>query len=138
MRSLRQAQAAARPFLASSGSLGPIGPVGPATGSLGGNGDAGGETATDASERVQPRLERAHLGRACEVCGNVYDKPIELTQNGKSHVFDSFECAIHALAPQCAHCGCRIVGHGMESDGRMFCCAHCAHARGVAGLRDRS
>jgi hypothetical protein len=42
-------------------------------------------------------------------------------------VFDSFECAIHALAPVCAHCQCRIVGHGMETDGKFFCCAHCAN-----------
>ena len=50
----------------------------------------------------------------CEVCGNEYDKAMEITQNGRVHVFDCFECAIHALAPSCAHCGCRIVGHGME------------------------
>jgi hypothetical protein len=31
------------------------------------------------------------------------------------------------LAPLCAHCGCRIVGHGVENDaGQMYCCAHCA------------
>ncbi len=43
----------------------------------------------------------------CEVCGNVYDKCFEVKMGGKTHVFDSFECAIHALAPTCAHCGCR-------------------------------
>jgi len=32
----------------------------------------------------------------CEVCGNEYDKTIEITRNGESHTFDSFECAIHA------------------------------------------
>ena len=50
----------------------------------------------------------------CEVCGNVYDKAFEVVMGSKSHVFDSFECAIHALAPACSHCGCRIVGHGVE------------------------
>jgi hypothetical protein len=46
--------------------------------------------------------------------------------------FDSFECALHAMAPTCAHCGCRIVGHGVEAPGgRCFCCAHCAEAAGV-------
>jgi len=30
--------------------------------------------------------------------------------------FDSFECAIHALAPTCENCGIRIVGHGLEKD----------------------
>ena len=40
----------------------------------------------------------------CEVCGNEYDKAIQVTKDGQEHVFDSFECAIHALAPVCAHC----------------------------------
>ncbi|HEX6636367.1 MAG TPA: hypothetical protein VF033_01820 [Steroidobacteraceae bacterium] len=76
----------------------------------------------------------------CEVCGNEYDKAFTITQGGASHVFDSFECAIHALAPVCAHCECRIVGHGMESDGKFYCCAHCAnHAEGMRpAMRDRA
>ena len=53
----------------------------------------------------------------CEVCGNDYDKAMEITVGGEAHTFDSFECAIHALAPTCAHCGCRIIGHGVEADG---------------------
>ena len=53
----------------------------------------------------------------CEVCGNEYDKAFELIAAGTSHIFDSFECAIHAIAPTCDHCGCKIVGHGMESQG---------------------
>jgi hypothetical protein len=43
----------------------------------------------------------------CEVCGNDYDKAFEVRVQGATHLFDSFECAIHALAPTCAHCGCR-------------------------------
>ena len=74
----------------------------------------------------------------CEVCGNVYDKTFEVTLAGQTHVFDSFECAIHALAPTCAHCGCRIVGHGVEASGSIYCCAHCASTTGVQGLRDRA
>ncbi|MDQ3933671.1 MAG: hypothetical protein M3340_03465 [Actinomycetota bacterium] len=74
----------------------------------------------------------------CEVCGNEYDKCIEITRDGESHVFDSFECAIHALAPQCAHCGCKIIGHGVEAGGTIYCCAHCASAEGVEGVRDRA
>jgi len=62
----------------------------------------------------------------CEVCGNEYDKAMEITLRGESHTFDSFECAIHALAPACAHCGCKIIGHGHEVGGRMYCCGHCA------------
>jgi hypothetical protein len=75
----------------------------------------------------------------CDVCGNEYDKTMEITvAGGNSGTFDSFECAIHALAPTCDHCGCRIIGHGVESDGRMFCCAHCAEHAGVSGLVDRA
>lgn len=74
----------------------------------------------------------------CEVCGNDYDKAFELIQSGKSHVFDSFECAIHALAPICSHCGCKIVGHGMEANGEFYCCAHCAKQSGTPSMRDRT
>jgi hypothetical protein len=73
----------------------------------------------------------------CEVCGNDYDKAFELSVAGERHVFDSFECAIHALAPTCADCGVRIVGHGIEADGSFYCCAHCAHRAGVDAAQDR-
>jgi hypothetical protein len=73
----------------------------------------------------------------CEVCGNEYDKSIEVTRDGETHVFDSFECAIQSLAPTCGHCGCRVIGHGVEADGRIFCCAHCAAEEGVEALTDR-
>ena len=73
----------------------------------------------------------------CEVCGNDYDKSFEVVAAGQSHIFDSFECAIHALAPVCDHCGCKIVGHGIESDGKFYCCASCAHKSGVREARDR-
>jgi hypothetical protein len=74
----------------------------------------------------------------CEVCGNEYDKVFSVILNGKSHWFDSFECAIHALAPTCGQCGCRIVGHGVEHEGHYYCCVHCARLEGVAGLEDRN
>jgi len=35
----------------------------------------------------------------CEVCGNDYDKAFELIAAGARHTFDSFECAIQAIAP---------------------------------------
>jgi len=73
----------------------------------------------------------------CEVCGNTYDKCFEVRMGGETHVFDSFECAIHALAPTCAHCGCRIIGHGMETADALYCCAHCASQHGVHNLEDR-
>jgi hypothetical protein len=74
----------------------------------------------------------------CEVCGNDYDKCFTVDRDGESHTFDSFECAIHALAPSCAHCGCKIVGHGVEQDGTMYCCAACARQEGVRGVVDRA
>lgn len=73
----------------------------------------------------------------CQVCGNEYDKAFQVVMAGETHVFDSFECAIHALAPTCDHCGCRIIGHGVESNSSFFCCAHCASQEGVDELRDR-
>jgi hypothetical protein len=74
----------------------------------------------------------------CEHCGNDYDKSFDVVIGGSKHTFDSFECAIHVLAPQCVHCGVRIVGHGLEKAGRMFCCDHCAEHEGVKELRDRA
>ena len=81
----------------------------------------------------------------CETCGNDYDKSFQVTMNERripSTVSNApftrwFECAIHALAPTCAHCGIRIVGHGLEQGGTFFCCDHCAEKEGVHGLRDR-
>lgn len=74
----------------------------------------------------------------CETCGNDYDKSFTVSLGGKTHTFDCFECAIQALAPPCAHCGCRIIGHGVEHAGTFYCCAHCADASGVSALVDRA
>ncbi|MBM3926655.1 MAG: hypothetical protein FJ320_11890 [SAR202 cluster bacterium] len=74
----------------------------------------------------------------CEVCSNDYDKTFQVTLQDKTHTFDSFECAIHALAPECTHCGCRVIGHGVEKDNRIFCCANCAEMAGVTQLKDRA
>jgi hypothetical protein len=74
----------------------------------------------------------------CDSCGNDYDKAFQVIAAGKTHTFDSFECAIHKLAPTCEHCRVRIVGHGLEKDGRMFCCDHGAEKSGVTELRDRA
>jgi hypothetical protein len=56
----------------------------------------------------------------CETYGNDYDKAFQVTLNGKSHIVDSFECAIQALAPTCPHCGTRVVGHGSKRTIRSF------------------
>lgn len=74
----------------------------------------------------------------CEVCGNDYDQSIEVTAAGVRHVFDCFECAIHKLAPVCEHCGCKVIGHGMQAGGHYYCCAHCARRAGVLGMTDRT
>jgi hypothetical protein len=76
------------------------------------------------------------MGR-CEKCGNEYDKTFDVSLNGDTHTFDCFECAINTLAPECETCGIKIIGHGSEANGRMFCCAHCAEMSGVDKLKDR-
>src|SRR5689334_18157195 len=74
----------------------------------------------------------------CETCGNSYDKAFQVTMNGRTHVFDCFECAIQTLAPTCEHCRCRIIGHGVEENGCYYCCAHCAHHEGARQVADRA
>ena len=73
----------------------------------------------------------------CDQCGNDYDKAFEIVMGGETMTFDCFECAIAALAPICDHCGARIIGHGVEHEGVIFCCAHCARREGVGSLVDR-
>jgi hypothetical protein len=74
----------------------------------------------------------------CDVCGNDYHLSFQVIAGGATHTFDSFECAIHKLAPVCEHCGCKIIGHGMESDGTFYCCAHCARKMGVTSVADHA
>lgn len=73
----------------------------------------------------------------CEVCGNDYDKAIEIHAAGSVHVFDCFECAVHRMAPVCENCGVKVVGHGVEAGDRFYCGASCAGAHGAVGLSDR-
>lgn len=81
-------------------------------------------------------LEGATMN-TCDCCGNSYDKTFQITMAGQSYTFDSFECAIHKLAPKCTQCGCQILGHGIEANGAIFCCAHCARHGNVEGAVDR-
>jgi Rieske Fe-S protein len=74
----------------------------------------------------------------CETCGNQYDKAFQVVMANETHVFDSFECAIEALAPRCTHCGCRVIGHGVEQEGEIFCCSNCASVMGPTTLQDRA
>jgi hypothetical protein len=75
----------------------------------------------------------------CAACGNTYDKAMTITlYTGESFQFDSFECAIHLLGPTCKRCGVRIIGHGLEANGLLYCCNHCARVEGVDNLEDRA
>lgn len=67
----------------------------------------------------------------CEVCGNEYENCFEVVQGETRHVFDCFECAVYLLAPCCAHCNVRILGHGIDASGVTYCCTHCAEAAGA-------
>ena len=68
---------------------------------------------------------------ACEVCGNESNECFQVQMNGETHVFDCFECAIYALALHCVRCGCRIIGHGVETNGVFYCSIHCARQNGM-------
>jgi hypothetical protein len=85
-----------------------------------------------------PDFSELLFAMKCETCGNDYDKAFTVTLEGEEHTFDSFECAISKLAPLCLHCGCRIIGHGVEAEGEMYCCAHCASHAGHPEMKDRS
>lgn len=74
---------------------------------------------------------------ACDTCGNDYDKTFTITKGTETGTFDSFECAVQALAPLCAHCGCRILGHGVEVGHSIYCCAHCSRQEAAPGAADR-
>jgi len=76
--------------------------------------------------RVAPEPKKDQLAR-CEVCGNACEAPMEVRLRGRIAIFDCFECAIHSMALACARCHCRIIGHGVEVAGSMYCCSHCAH-----------
>ena len=73
----------------------------------------------------------------CSVCENEYDKAFEVKFAERTYHFDCLECAIHLLAPTCQACGIRIVGHGVDVDQQMFCCAHCAKKEIRTDVKDR-
>jgi len=62
----------------------------------------------------------------CEVCRNDYHEALDALLRELIRYFDSCECALAALAPRCEHCGCRIVGPGVQLGGRTYCCDSCA------------
>lgn len=71
----------------------------------------------------------------CEVCGNDYDKAFTININNDSHTFDCFECAIQKLAPECVNCGTKIIGHGVEDKGKIFCSEHCLKETASIGVK---
>jgi hypothetical protein len=88
------------------------------------------ETKTTASAATAPAPSPNPIvtdaeGRRCVVCGNHYHRAFEVVVAGGRHVFDSFECAIELLAPRCAQCRCRVIGHGVEDGELIYCCEHC-------------
>ena len=97
-----------------------------------------GSRARRAGSRSRRSEHQQGEGTKCEVCGNEYYLSFEVITAGQRHVFDSFECAIHKLAPVCAHCGCKIIGHGVEGNNEIYCCANCARQAGLQGVADRA
>jgi hypothetical protein len=74
--------------------------------------------------RPRPRTgvvidDRRMVMARCEVCGNDHDNVVDGRRAGETHVFDSFECEIRVLAPSCAHCNCKIMGHGLRSEAAL-------------------
>ncbi len=75
----------------------------------------------------------------CDVCGNSYDDTFRvIRRDGSEGVFDSFECAIERFAPRCSHCGCRVIGHGVDPGGVIYCCDHCARAASATAVKQSS
>jgi hypothetical protein len=93
--------------------------------------------AASSTRRLTILMEGERPMSQCETCGNDYDKAFVIRYGEEEHTFDSFECAIQALAPTCEKCETRIVGHGIEANGRMYCCAHCARGEGLEEAVDR-
>ncbi len=68
----------------------------------------------------------------CAVCGGESDRVFSIaTAAGHVYTFDTFECAIDRLAPRCACCGIRIIGHGIAKQKSIFCGSHCAQYLGI-------
>ena len=86
--------------------------------------------------RISPSL-LPPLMATCDTCGNDYDRAFTVTlYTGETLTFDSVECAAQRIAPTCAHCGVRVLGHGLEAGAAVYCCDHCAKKAGVTGLND--
>ena len=77
------------------------------------------------------RIKKVQGKVICEVCGNSQGQCFEVRLGGERHIFDSFECAIHALIPRCAYCSCQIVGHGVQFGNEIYCSYQCANDNSI-------
>jgi hypothetical protein len=63
---------------------------------------------------------------------------IETLRGREGNVYSIFPAPPVAIVGQWnLVCTCKIVGHGVEEAGTMYCCAHCARESGVEGVADR-
>ena len=81
-----------------------------------------------------PASSSVHEPPACfnaEFAENDYDKAFEVIVGGKTYVFDSFECAIHAPSAQLFLL--RVPHHRPRGRGEWpdFCCVPCARPMGA-------
>lgn len=73
----------------------------------------------------------------CEVCGNDRNQCFEVWLGSERHIFDSFECAMHALSPKCAYCNCQLSGQGLQVGNVLYCSSWCANAALVRDYESR-
>ena len=74
---------------------------------------------------------------ACELCGNEYDKPIEVSVGGRPPT--DWIASMRDPRPG-AHLRAlrfRVIGHGVEAESRLLLCALSSEA-GAEGLKDRA
>jgi hypothetical protein len=74
---------------------------------------------------------------SCEVCGMDGEGCFEILLGGERHIFDSFECAMRAMTPICAFCGCQVVGHGVQDRNSFYCSYLCANLHTVREYETR-
>ena len=63
----------------------------------------------------------------CTICDDQYGRSCRIPADDELHFMDSFECAFYTVAPRCRCCDRRIVDHGIETWGNIFCCTPCVH-----------
>ncbi|HZL13579.1 MAG TPA: hypothetical protein VFC85_05500 [Verrucomicrobiae bacterium] len=70
--------------------------------------------------------QRIRSMEKCITCGNTHEKSFQVILDGKTYTFDSFDCAIQALAAVCPHCHTKIIGIGVKENNKIYCSAQCA------------